>query len=96
MLSLWAVSLWKMTCTATWVKRVGWTVFAVRCVHKRITVGIEATRHKARDGMWVRAVAGWGGPVLGLGPVESLTVLLTETWRCIDLWHCGLEWTHSD
>ena len=37
-------------------------------MQKRITVGIEATRHMARDGTWVRAVAGLGGPVPALGP----------------------------
>ena len=37
----------------------GWTVFAVRCVQLRITLGIYATRHTARGGTWVRMVAGW-------------------------------------
>ena len=87
-----------MTCIATWVDSVVGQAFAVRCMQKRITVGIDATRHMARDGTWVLVVAGGLDLYLDLDPVESLTMLLTETWRCVDFEHdlTADVWTHSD
>ena len=58
------LSLRATTCIATLV--CVWTGFAVRWMQKRMTVGIDATRHMARDGTWVRSVAGWWGRVQGV------------------------------
>ena len=72
---------------------IGWTCvwsgFVVRWLQKRITVGIDAKRHMARDGTWVRTVARWWA-VHRLGPYW-IPDDATETWRCVNLHHCSLD-----
>ena len=59
-------------------RRTGeWTVFAVRSVQERITVGMDAKQHMARYGTWVCGELDCKDLYLDSDPVESLMMLLT-------------------
>ena len=61
-----------------YTRRTGeWTVFAVRSVQERITVGMDAKQHMARYGTWVRGELDCKDLHLDSDPFESLVTLMT-------------------
>ena len=51
----------------------------------------------SKRGTWHATGRGYARLLVGVDlyldsdPVESLTMLLTETWRSVDVQHCGLD-----